>query len=403
MPGLDNETLCHHLLLIKNGTVYAPWNLGEKDILVTGDQIGLIGDDLNFSDSIAGEIIDATGKFLVPGFIDSHVHIAGGGGEGGFKTRTPEIVLSDIVRAGVTTVVGLLGTDGTTRTMTNLLAKARALEEEGITSFIYTGSYQMPVRTLTGSIIDDIVLIDKIIGVGEIAISDHRSSHPTATQLAQLLAEARVGGLLSGKAGVVNFHMGDGDQMLAPLEEALRISDIPPTQFIVTHVNRNERLFQKAIEFAKQSGLIDLTTYREEDDHHGTSGSCSELLKKALLDGVKIENISFSSDAQGSLPVFDNNGNFSGLEVARIDSLLRELKASIKETGLPPEVVLQTVTSNPARNLKLSKKGQIRCGNDADIVIFSEQWEIDSVLAKGKWLMRNGEILRYGTFESRNE
>jgi beta-aspartyl-dipeptidase (metallo-type) len=95
-------------------------------------------------------------------------------------------MLTDITKAGVTTVVGCLGTDGCTRTMSNLLAKAKGLEEEGITTYVYTGSYQVPVRTVTGSIMDDVILLDKVIGCGEIAISDHRSSQPTKEEFAKI-------------------------------------------------------------------------------------------------------------------------------------------------------------------------------------------------------------------------
>ena len=167
------------ITLIKNAEVYAPRHIGRRDVLLTADRICRIGEVIEIGGSVEYTEIDATGKIMFPGFIDSHVHIAGGGGEGGFSTRTPEIMLSDITRGGVTTVIGTLGTDGSTRSMANLLAKARALEEEGITTFVNTGSYQVPVRTLTGSVTDDIVFIDKIIGVGEIAISDHRSSQPS--------------------------------------------------------------------------------------------------------------------------------------------------------------------------------------------------------------------------------
>ena len=153
------------MYLIKNIHVYAPEDVGIKDVLVD-EKIIKIGDNLPVIEEYDVEVIDGTGKILVPGFIDCHVHILGGGGEGGARTRTPEIMLSDITTAGVTTVVGCLGTDGTTRTMTNLLAKAKGLEEEGISTYVYTGSYQVPVKTITGSITDDIILFDKIIGFG---------------------------------------------------------------------------------------------------------------------------------------------------------------------------------------------------------------------------------------------
>ena len=209
------------LKLIKNVNVYAPENLGIKDVLIASDKICKISDEIKFESNVDVEIIDGTDKLLFPGFIDSHVHILGGGGEGGFKTRTPEIMLTDITTGGVTTVVGTLGTDGTTRNMASLLAKANGLEEEGITTYIYTGSYQIPVKTLTNSIMDDLILIDKIVGVGELAVSDHRSSQPTFDELAKIAAQTRVGAMLSGKVGIVNVHMGDSKRMLDLIEESI--------------------------------------------------------------------------------------------------------------------------------------------------------------------------------------
>ena len=190
------------MYLIKNAHIYAPEDLGVKDVLVGGGEILRIADQLPAEPAYEMTVLDGSGKILMPGLIDAHVHILGGGGEGGAKSRTPEIMLTDITLGGVTTVVGCLGTDGCTRTMTNLLAKARGLEEEGITTYVYTGSYQVPVRTLTGSIMDDVILLEKVVGTGEIAISDHRSSQPTKEEFARIVADTRVGGILSGKAGL---------------------------------------------------------------------------------------------------------------------------------------------------------------------------------------------------------
>ena len=177
------------MYLIKNAKIYAPEYLGILDVLIGGGKILKIAKDLPAESAYDVEVIDGTGKILFPGLIDAHVHILGGGGEGGAKTRTPEIMLTDITKAGVTTVVGCLGTDGCTRTMSNLLAKAKGLEEEGITTYVYTGSYQVPVRTVTGSIMDDMILLEKVVGCGEIAISDHRSSQPTKEDFANIVAD----------------------------------------------------------------------------------------------------------------------------------------------------------------------------------------------------------------------
>lgn len=389
------------LKLIRDGEVYAPEYLGKKDILITGEKIGYILDNINIpNDFVEIEVIDAKNKIVVPGFIDCHVHIIGGGGEGSFKTRTPEIQLSDITTGGVTTVIGCLGTDGTTRNMANLLAKARGLEEEGISTYVYTGSYQVPVRTVTGNIQDDIILIDKIIGVGEIALSDHRSSQPTIDEIAKIAAASRVGGILSGKAGIVNIHMGDGPRQVQFLEEIAERTEIPIKQFLPTHMNRNLKLFRKAIEYAKKGGNVDFTTSSVEKFLEEGEVKCSRALKIMLEEGVPIENITFSSDGQGSLPEFDENGECVGLQVGKVTSLFKEVRDAILDEGIRIEDAIKVITSNPANILKLNKKGYLKENYDADIVLLDkERLEIDTVIAMGKVMVENKVVKVKGTFE----
>jgi beta-aspartyl-dipeptidase (metallo-type) len=214
------------MFLIANADIYAPGHLGRADILVAGGRIERVGRGIRI-DAAYGERVEAADLLVMPGFIDAHVHITGGGGEGGYATRTPELQLSDAIRGGVTTVVGCLGTDGITRSPAALLAKARALDEEGITALVWTGHYAVPVQTLTGSIERDLLLIDKVIGAGEIAVSDHRSTQPTFDEFARVAAEARRGGILSGKAGIVNVHLGDGRRGLSLLRRIVEETEIP--------------------------------------------------------------------------------------------------------------------------------------------------------------------------------
>lgn len=387
--------------LIKNGKVYGPEYLGKKDLLIVDRRIGAIEDNIEVPEDFVNiEVIDAEGNLVVPGFIDSHVHIIGGGGEGGFATRTPEIQLTDITLAGVTTVVGCLGTDGTTRHMTSLLAKARALEEEGLTTYIYTGSYQIPVRTITGKCRDDIILIDKIIGVGEVAISDHRSSQPTRDEIAKIAAEARVGGMLSGKCGIVNLHLGDGPRQLEYLIDIVKNTEIPAEQFLPTHLNRNIGLLKASIDFARLGGYIDLTTSSDPEFLEDGEVRASEGLKMLLEWGVPIENITFSSDGQGSLPLFDKDKKLIGLGIGEVKSLHREFKSAVLDKEVPIEDALKVVTSNVAKVLKLNTKGRIVRGNDADLVILNkENLNIDTVLSRGEIMVYRGNAVVKGTFE----
>ena len=388
------------LKVIKNIEVYDPEYLGKKDIVILSDKIEGLYDSVNIpKDFINIQVIDGEGMIAVPGFIDCHVHIIGGGGEGGFRTRTPELQLSSIVKGGITTLVGCIVTDGVCRDMKGLVAKAHALCEEGVPCYCYTGSYDVPVNTITKTIKSDLLLIDKVIGVGEIALSDHRSSQPTYEQFVNIVAQARVGGLLSGKAGIVNVHLGNGKRMIEYITRLINETEIPANQIIPTHMGRSRELFEAGINHAKAGGQIDLTT--SSDPQHLEEGEvrAGEGLKKLLDAGVDIEKITFSSDGNGSMPLFDENGELKGLGICSVESLFNEVKEAIK-LGVPLEKAIRVITSNVANVLKLSHKGFISTGKDADIILLDKKnLDINSVISRGNILMDNKKLLVKGTFE----
>lgn len=385
------------MILIKNIEIYSPGYLGKKDVLISGDKIYKILDEINIDSSLC-KIIDGTGKKMLPGFIDSHVHICGEGGEGGFATRTPEIMLSQITSGGITTVIGVLGTDGTTRTMTNLVAKTKGLKAEGISAYCLTGSYEVPVRTLTGSIVDDIILVEEIIGTGEIAISDHRSSNPDLYNLRKLCSDTRLGGILSKKAGVINIHMGDDERTLSPLLEVIATSAIPMKQFLPTHINRNPYLFKDGKEYMKKGGFIDFTTSTIPAFLEDGEVECCKGLKEIYDETGSCNNVTFSSDGQGSLPNFNSKGELTGLTVGKCISLYEAVKKSVIESKIPLEEAIKVITSNPADIYKLNK-GHIKEGLDGDVVLIDNNFEIDTVIARGKIFVENKVVTIKGTFE----
>ena len=387
--------------IIKNAEIYSPEFLGKKDIVIVGDKIEGIYENIKVpEDFLSVEVIDAEGKILVPGFIDAHVHLIGGGGEGGYKTRTPELPLSKITKAGITTVVGVLGTDGVCRNMRSLLAKVKALKEEGITAYCYTGSYDIPVKTMTDSIKGDLLLVEEVIGVGELALSDHRSSQATVEQFINTVAQTRVGGLLSGKAGIVNVHFGGGARKLEYLFKMIEQSEIPPTQISPTHMSRTKELLEAGVEWAKVGGFVDLTTSSDPDHLEEGELLASQGLKYLLNKGVPIDNITFTSDGNGSMPMFDEEGKLIGLGICSVSTLFDEVRKSVLIEEISLEDALKTITSNPAKVLKLKDKGRIEVNKDADIVLLDkEDLKIDTVIALGKKMVENKNVLIKGTFE----
>lgn len=385
------------MILFKNCDVYTPHPLGKRDVLVAGTKIVAVEDNINMSDIPGLTVIDATGLRMIPGLIDAHVHIAGAGGEGGPASRTPEIQLSRLLEAGVTGVVGCLGTDGMTRSVESVLMKAKALKQEGISAWIYTGAYQVPPPTILGDVGKDIAMIEEVIGTGEIALSDHRSSTPTINELIKLAEHSRVGGMLGGKSGIVNIHMGDAKTPFQPLYDAVAQSELKLTQFLPTHCNRNDYIFEDAKTYGKE-GYVDLTasSYPFFPQYEiKPSKAIAELLKA----GVPLEHITMSSDGCGSLPQFDEKGKLVQLETGYPKSIFDELKDTVRQEKVPLEKALAVVTSNVADILALPQKGRVVLNGDADLVLINDDFEIEHMCANGQMMVQDKQILKKGTYE----
>ena len=357
------------LLLIENGELYDPAPRGKQSLLIANDRIEKVGRvDRRTLDALGveHEVIDASGCAVVPGFIDPHEHLLGGSGEGSLALQTPEMFLREIVRAGITAVVGTLGVDTTMKTIAGLLARVKALEEEGLSAWLWTGGYNVPPTTVMGSIREDMLFVDEVVGAGEVAISDERGLNQSSQELAKLVRDTHVGGLLSGKAGITHLHVGEEETRLDPLRDIIEDFQVKPEWLYPTHVQRNARLLREAIDLANAGAHVDIDVVNED---------LGKWLDFYVENGGPLDKLTISSDTDSSTP----------------DIYWEQLCGLVIKHGHTLDFVLPLVTTNPARVLKLDKKGCLEAGKDADLVILSrDTLEIRDVIARGKRMVADG-------------
>jgi beta-aspartyl-dipeptidase (metallo-type) len=387
--------------LIHQGHIFSPEDQGINDVLICGDKIVRIEKDLyQLGKQLEAEVIPAAGKVVTPGFIDQHVHFLGGGDYEGPAGATTDILFSSLPKSGITTVVGCLGSDDTARNMLDLMRRARDIEKLGITTYLYSGSFNVPCPTITGNVRRDVMMIDKVLGV-KFAISEVMASLASIMEMAEAAKDAYLGGLISGKKGLTHIHVGKKPERMEPLFELLKVTNIPIQCFVPTHVNRlTPNVMEHAIRFLKMGGTVDMSAIMSPETGSPTSLRPDYALTEFLKEGIPIQQITLSSDGNVSMPIFDEKGNKVRLFNAGVDHLYKTFLLFVKNSRMPFPDILRIITSNVAQLLGIeAKKGSIEVGKDADFVILSKDYEIRTVLARGQTMVEEGHLLVKSDFE----
>ena len=368
------------ITLLKNADIYAPQHIGKADILLAGGKIEKIADSISLS-GIEYETVDLAGRRVSPGFMDKHVHVIGGGGEFGFESYADALQAEDLLKVGTTTVVGLLGTDGVFKELTNLYAKVKALDMK-MTAWMLTGSYAYPSKTLTGSVDRDIALVDKVIGC-KLALSDDRGSFPDDKELHRLVADCWRGAMTCGKPGMLHIHMGALATGVSQLEKIISESPRLARHISITHCARTEELFRQSIAYAKHGGNIDITT----------GGSKFAPIPKevalAIEAGVPFAKLTLSSDGRGGVRHIDPVTGIATYGTGPVDSNLKEFRNIVNDGILSFEDALKLLTSNVADEYSFTGKGRIEKGKDADILVWNDDLSLAKVFARGNLSIDN--------------
>lgn len=370
--------------IFKNANLYGEVIL---DFLVAGKVIQDIGESLEIKYPNI-EVEDLNRKIVVPSLIDQHVHTIGGGGEGGPTTRCPELSIKDIVKSGVSTIVGVLGTDSYTRSIENLVAKTKAIKEHGFHSYCLTGSYRYPSINLTGSVEKDLVFIDEVIGV-KLAYNDHRCSHPSYDEIVRLASEVRLGGLVGNKPGFIHIHTGSGKHGLRVFKEIVEKENLPISVFRPTHLDSRD---PEVIDFGTRGGYVDITTH---EDYIKTGENLDFALKN-----IPIANITMSSDSNGSMPIWNDHKEMIGMGIGKMSNLYEAVKTLVWDFGYTLRTALKPCTVNVARALDLETgTGDILVGSPSDFLVLDQNFDIQSFYLGDKWILKDGEVLLKINFE----
>ena len=387
------------LTLIKGGQAYAPEKMGELDILLGGTQILAMAPSIQAPPGIETAVVDATGMTVIPGYVDSHMHLLGGGGSFGPDSRSHEVDVSTLAKAGVTTVVGTLGINTVSFSLKHLLTAANGLDKRGISTLIYTGGYQLPAVTLTDSIVCDLALIDKVIGV-KIALFDILASHPSKETLKELASKVWLGGRLGGKPGLMHAHLGDTEGNITDVADMLKGMGLPASMLVTTHVNRSASVLQMAIAGGLAGVSLDITALYTPDNDLPQTVSPGKAFLALREAGIPSESITMSSDGNAAQPYLNAKGELDRIMLTPANAVAAEVAKAVLRDKIALEEILPVATTNAAHRLGVSdRKGRLAAGKDADVVLLDKNLEVDTAFARGKAILKKKEPLVFGYFE----
>lgn len=386
--------------LLTGGTVFAPDELGTADILsVSGGIASISAPGALAPDAVSDilgdvSIIDCTGSLVMPGLVDSHLHILGGGGGQGFDTRIPELPADAILEAGITTCVGMPGVDTISKPPTALLARAAALNQQGVRAVAMAGGFHWPAPTVTGDLFRDLYALPQLVGV-KVALGERIATAPGVAELARLLSELEWLAGATGRAALLHAHLGTRNSAAVLIREALHHSGAAPERVHLTHANYTRDTLAAAIELGGLGCLIDVNPLLNPDRVAGSVDPVDAV--RQLLDaGIPVERLTLSTDGNASVPRVTPSGTRETFSYQLgLLGTVRDLVAS-GVVGVASAISL--VTRNPARALRLNPVGTLAVDAPADLLVTDSGFSVRHVISGGELVVRDGRAVSPSQF-----
>jgi N-acetylglucosamine-6-phosphate deacetylase len=386
-------------IVIHADRAFTPFEeISDAFVVVHGSKISAIGPRGKVELPRGVREINAGGRTIVPGFVDVHIHGAGGHDVMEGTREALEIITATIAAHGTTSLVATTVTASEKETRDSVA---------GIAHFILNTS-QYPTRELSA----------EMLGIhfeGPFISPARRGVHPakwivppSRELLAQLLAEAR------GTALILT---------LAPeLPGALELISAARQAGLVLSLGHTDATYeqaQAAIE-AGASHAAHVYNAMRPFSHRGTGVigavlTSSKVSAELIADGVHVdeaamrmlvelktpERVILVSDGISATGMPDGKYHLGMFEVKVSAGVARNAEGklagstltldralrNIVALGVPLLSAIQMVTANPARQIGLgARKGVLAPGADADLVFLDDKLEVSAVMTRGAGL-----------------
>ncbi|MFB4194677.1 N-acetylglucosamine-6-phosphate deacetylase [Streptomyces carpaticus] len=338
-----------------------------------------------------GEILDLTGHWIVPGFIDIHVH---GGGGASFSAGTAEEALTAIDthrRHGTTTLLA----STVTGTLDDLARQAAALselvEQGDLAGLHFEGPFIAPGRCGAH---DPALLRAPEPGAVRRLLDAARGTARMMTLAPELPGGIEAVRLLTERGAIAAVGHTDApyDTVRAAVEAGARAA---------THLfNAMPALGHRAP--GPVAALLEDERVTIELINDGTHLHPAAL--RLALRAAGPDRVAFITDAMGAAGMGDGSYPLGPLRVevtggvARLPegtiagstlTLDRALRRAVTVDGLPVEDAVRALSTTPARLLGLADRtGSLEAGKDADLVVLDAAFTVTGVMRRGEWLVK---------------